>query len=249
MRGRGKLKYLLARRGDIPLVISVPHGGREEPERMAFRRSGNRRADIYTMELAGDLFSSLESVWGRPYLAAGLIRRSIIDYNRPLEEAYEDPGAAPHYRDFHHALEESVAECLKKLGVCLLLDIHGSRGTGSGDPHVILGTCRYVSMPPGAVRLLTDLMAGEGWRVRHDTEGPYRGGFIIRRYAGDGVLGVQLEISREVRLGTDLRAEFASSLARSLSAFGSRFSAAGPNCETFSGFISRTGPRVKPPAV
>ncbi|MCL6610832.1 MAG: N-formylglutamate amidohydrolase [Peptococcaceae bacterium] len=215
------MESLLRKRGKIPLVISVPHGGMEEPENLFFRGSGNRRADMLTLDLAAGLAGSLETAWGRPYLVAGLIRRSIIDYNRPPEEAYEDPEAARHYLIFHRALEESVGECLEKHGACLLLDIHGCRGAGPGAPHVFLGTGKCAAMSPSAVRLLTDLIAGEGWRVSHDTGGPYRGGFIIRHYAsGDGVMGVQLEVSREVRLEPVLRTRFSSSLARSLAAFG-----------------------------
>ncbi|MFZ5648527.1 MAG: hypothetical protein ACOY30_13005 [Bacillota bacterium] len=46
------------------------------------------------------------------------------------------------------------------------------------------------------VETLCRLVSGEGWRVRHDTSGPYRGGYIVWHYSGTrGVWGVQLEIS------------------------------------------------------
>lgn len=83
-------------------------------------------------------------------------------------------------------------------------------------------------MPPAMVLLLSDLIAGEGWRVRHDTGGPYRGGFIIRHYAnGDDIVGAQLEINREIRQEAALRANFSSSLAKSLLAFSHKLLAAG----------------------
>lgn len=226
------MEYLLTKKGNIPLVISVPHGGMEEPANLAFRREGNRRADLFTLDLAGELEASLQMVWGRPYLVSGLIGRSIIDYNRPPEEAYEDPAAACHYRDFHTAMEESSQDCLKKYGVCLLVDIHGSRGAGPGAPHVILGTRKFTGMPPGMVKQFMDLIAGQGWRVRHDTGGPYRGGFIIRHYASGGdIWGIQLEITREVRQDQALRAGFSSSLAHCLHRLGEGFGALRPKSE------------------
>lgn len=226
------MNFLLVKQGDIPLIISVPHGGLEEPANLAFRQSGNRRADLYTLDLAGELEDSLQRVWGRPYLVAGLIGRSIVDYNRPPEEAYEDPAAARHYRDFHAVLEESGEDCLNKHGVCLLVDIHGSRGSGPGAPHVILGTRKFAGMPPAMVQQLINLIAGRGWRVRHDTGGPYRGGFIIRHYASGGdIWGVQLEINREVRQDQALRAGFSSSLAHCLHRLSQQFGILRPKSE------------------
>jgi len=215
------MKYVLKKYGDIPVVLSVPHGGMEEPEGFMIRRSGNRRVDMFTLDPALELEVSLKAAWGRPYLAAGLLRRCIIDYNRPPEEAFEDPAADRHYRDFHQGLWECIAHARQKHGACLLLDIHGRVGRGPGQPPVVLGTGNFAGMGPEKTRDICAFIRDQGWEARHDTTGPYRGGYIVRRYADSrSVYGLQLEINREVRENEDLRRSFSSSLAGALAAFG-----------------------------
>jgi N-formylglutamate amidohydrolase len=214
------MNYVLKTHGNIPLVLSVPHGGMEEPRDFLIRRSGNRMVDMFTLDLARELAGLLQQAWGVPYLAAGLLRRCIIDYNRPPGESYDDPGAARHYLDFHSALEDCIARALQEHGACLLLDIHGRKGGGLGLPQVVLGTGNFTGMDQSMTRHLCRLIGEMGCMARHDTAGPYRGGYIVRRYAGrPGVYGVQLEISRPVRENSALRADFLSSLTGALCRF------------------------------
>lgn len=215
------MNYVMKKNGNIPLVLSVPHGGMEEPADFVIRRSGNRMVDMYTLDLARELEKCLQAVWGSPYLAAGLLRRCIIDYNRPPEEAYEDPQAARHYLEFHSALGECLALARQHHGACLLLDIHGRKGGGLGQPHVVLGTGSHAGMGREMVADICRLLREQGWVARHDTAGPYRGGYIVRHYAdGREVYCVQFEISRPIRGSRELRCAFSSALAEALAAFG-----------------------------
>lgn len=215
------MEYVLKKYGDIPVVLSVPHGGMEEPADFIIRRSGNRMVDMYTLDLALELEKCLQAAWGSPYLAAGLLRRCIIDYNRPPGEAYDDPGAARHYLKFHSALGECLTMARQDQGACLLLDIHGRKGGGRGQPHVVLGTGSHAGMGRGMALDICRLIRAQGWEARHDTDGPYRGGYIVRHYAdGRKVYGVQLEISRPIRGSRELRRYFSSALAEALAAFG-----------------------------
>lgn len=214
------MSYIMKSFGVIPLVLSVPHGGMEEPADFMIRKSGNRMVDMYTLDLALDLAGKLQQVWGGPYLAAGLLRRCIIDYNRPPGEAYDDPAAAGHYHSFHSALKECLEQAVKNHGACLLLDIHGRKGGGPGHPHVVLGTGNYAGMDRAMLADVCRLIGEQGCKARHDTAGPYRGGYIVRRYAvPHRVYGVQLEISRSVRENSALRSSFSSSLAEALRRF------------------------------
>lgn len=223
------MSYVLKKYGDIPLVLSVPHGGMEEPDGFLIRRSGNRRVDMFTLDLALDIEASLQAAWGPPYLAAGLLRRCIVDYNRLTEEAFEDPEAERHYRDFHQGLGECIAHARQKHGACLLLDIHGRVGRGPGQPPVVLGTGNYAGMGPEMARDIRAFICHQGWEARHDTTGPYRGGYIVRKYTGGrGVYGLQLEISREVRENEDLRRSFSSSLATACLRFVEQHFCVGP---------------------
>ncbi len=209
--------YILSQKGQIPVVISVPHGGMEEPAFLPYRREGNRKADEFTLNLAREISAALKGLWGEPYLVEAMIRRSKIDFNRSPSEAYEDPAAAKYYREYHGDLRECVDHCVETHRRCLLLDIHGRRGTGPGAPHVVLGTANYRSMDRDPVELLLNLLGSRGCTARHDSGGPYRGGFITRQYT-DGLVmkGLQLEVSREVRQEWAGRKKFAVVLGESL---------------------------------
>lgn len=198
-------------------MLSVPHGGTEEPAFLPFRREGNRMADEFTQELAMEISDSLKGVWGEPYLVKALIRRVKIDFNRPQPEACEDPVSVKYYREYHGDLRECVDHCAETYRRCLLLDIHGRRGAGPGAPQVVLGTANYRSMDREPVELLLNLLGSRGCTARHDTGGPYRGGFITRQYSDGMVMkGLQLEVSREVRQDGEVRKKFAAALAESL---------------------------------
>jgi N-formylglutamate amidohydrolase len=209
--------HIIFNEGRIPVIISVPHGGIEEPAFLPFRVRGNTRTDEFTLELAREFFEELKRVWSEPFFVAALIRRCKIDFNRPAREAYEAPVAEAFYFEYHTELQNYVNLCRKMHSGCLLLDIHGRKGNGPGAPQVILGTANYMSSDPSLVDILLNLLGSKNCSARHDTHGPYRGGYITRHYADcHKVKGIQLEISRAVRQDCLLRRDFARVLAESV---------------------------------
>src|SRR5690606_324083 len=76
--------------GDMPLIISAPHGGRLRPEEIPDRSCPNITTvlDTNTEELAQEMERILVEEYGvRPYMIVAQISRRKIDLNREINEA------------------------------------------------------------------------------------------------------------------------------------------------------------------
>ena len=92
--------------GDLPLVITVPHGGRAQPADLPPRQKGVTVMDANTQELARELVAELERLsGGRVHLILSHLHRSRLDPNREIVEAANgNPGAyaVQHEEDAEH---------------------------------------------------------------------------------------------------------------------------------------------------
>jgi N-formylglutamate amidohydrolase len=127
-------------KGDLPLILSAPHGGSEAipgvPER---RGEGVDRftvkTDDNTDELTKLLADAVEKKLGqRPYVVSARFHRKYLDVNRRERDAYESPNAKEVYDAYHQALAKARADVIEKWGYGLLCDIHGQ----AAEPKAVL---------------------------------------------------------------------------------------------------------------
>jgi N-formylglutamate amidohydrolase len=232
--------YLLVQRGDAPVILSAPHGGREVIPGVADRRVGSSSfrvatvRDENTLELAQALASALAGrIGGAPHLVAARFARINIDANRPAREAFTPPGdggAREIYGRYHDALAVAHAEVRRRFGRGLLIDIHGQnmaygtlfRGTANGT------TVRSLLARNGSAGLtgpnsVFGVMAAKGYAVHpaigsNEREQPeYSGGFIVRTYGGGAIDAIQLEFGANARSSNAL-SRTASDLADAIAA-------------------------------
>ncbi len=113
--------------GDLPLVITVPHGGRAQPADLPPRQKGVTVMDANTQELARDLVAELERLsGGRVHVIFSHLHRSRLDPNREIVEAANGhPGAEQVWREFHAAIEGALAAAVARHGFAFLVDLHG----------------------------------------------------------------------------------------------------------------------------
>jgi hypothetical protein len=113
--------------GDLPLVITVPHGGRAQPADLPPRRTGVTVMDANTQELARELVAELERrSGGRVHLVVSHLHRSRLDPNREIVEAANGhPGAELIWREFHAAIEGALTAAVARHGFAFLVDLHG----------------------------------------------------------------------------------------------------------------------------
>ena len=112
--------------GDIPVILSAPHGGDEMPENIKTRTKGVFDKDDYTLELIELIIQVFQKNTGKtPYSTMALISRQKVDINREPKEAYEDENAKHPYLSFHKSIINAKKEVEAKFGKGLYIDIHG----------------------------------------------------------------------------------------------------------------------------
>jgi len=120
---KNHIKYY---QGDIPLILSAPHGGEFEPTDIENRTSGVFDMDDFTAELTVEIIKEFQNSIGKtPYAVIADISRVKVDLNRKENEAYEDINAKKVYDQFHTFIQDSEKIIDQKYGKGLYIDIHG----------------------------------------------------------------------------------------------------------------------------
>ena len=117
--------------GNMPLVISVPHGGFMKPESIPDRdcKGGRmvRVTDSKTIQAAQAISDAFfYRFHKRPYLIVSNIARTKVDQNR--EEEFGTCGnkqAGYAWADFHNGIDTALALAVKQFGYALYIDLHG----------------------------------------------------------------------------------------------------------------------------
>ncbi|MFM7645271.1 MAG: hypothetical protein ACKO41_01010 [Sphingomonadales bacterium] len=115
--------------GNMPLVISVPHGGTLNLSEIADRSCEDAVTvtDSYTKELAIEVADYLQKFKGRsPYLIICNLIRKDIDQNRDKPEATcGDSRMEAPWEAFHDQIDEAIKEAVAQHGYCIYIDLHG----------------------------------------------------------------------------------------------------------------------------
>lgn len=123
----GRNQYIESISGDLPIIISAPHGGTLVPEEIPDRTSGTTVRDLNTEELARLVGDTLEARTGaRPHLVITRLRRTKLDANREIVEAAQgNEHAGRAWFEYHAFLEAARAIVTAEHGAGLYVDLHG----------------------------------------------------------------------------------------------------------------------------
>lgn len=209
-------KYITIREGELPVIISAPHGGTVTIPGADERKGGTEIAqfttvrDINTDLLALELADVLKKKLGKsPHVVVARFSRKYIDANRPAQGAYESEKVRPIYDAYHQALASACKNVKAKWGSGLLLDIHGQsvqadaifRGTLNGKSITLL-TQRFGSAALTGKNSFQKRLEDKGYLFKpgadsSDKETRFTGGFITQHYGshtGYGIDAIQLEM-------------------------------------------------------
>lgn len=118
--------YIKYYKGNLPIILSAPHGGDIMPQEIQTRTSGVFDKDDYTLELTELIINEFHKQTKKiPYAIIALISRHKVDINREPKEAYEDENAKYPYLEFHKNIINSKKEVNTLFGKGLYIDIHG----------------------------------------------------------------------------------------------------------------------------
>lgn len=217
-------ELIMIQEGDLPLVISAPHGGALELPGAPIRTGEGQKKgasgffagrDVGTEELALLVVKLLdEKLPGAPSCVISRVHRKYVDFNRPADIGVEHEKARTLHDSWHLALRTSVNRIREKHGAGLLIDLHGQgssastvfRGTSHGLTVQQLKT-RYGEAAHAGDQSLTGLLKQAGWTMHPDPfsgreQAGFTGGHIVRTYGShkpDGIDAIQLELGADYR--------------------------------------------------
>lgn len=141
----GKHFFIEYQRGNLPIVITVSHGGNLNPSSIPDRTcySPVLVSDLYVNELAQQISFSLYRITGcNPHMILCHLKRTKLDCNRPLEEgACDDPLAVSAWNEFHEFIKTAQHLAgLENGDNTFFIDLHGH---GKPYQRIELGYALY----------------------------------------------------------------------------------------------------------
>jgi hypothetical protein len=124
----GRNNYIEYVVGNLPLIISVPHGGDITPAEIPDRSCGDETVtDLYTIELAEDIKDEINKLTGcYPHIIICHLKRTKLDANRDLTEAAcGNEYAETAWHEFHDFIDNAKTTVVSESGKGLYIDLHG----------------------------------------------------------------------------------------------------------------------------
>lgn len=208
---------IVIQKGELPIVISAPHGGRLPIPDCPLRTNKSLPQFVTVLDTNSDKLTEetaqeLERLTGKkPWLVIAKFSRKYVDANRPEEQGAEsDAGKAVHRR-YHDALRRAVDASRSEAGA-LLLDIHSQ---GNTKDLIFRGTANLRSLRRDSLKDLVEPTGflGEleraGLKLQPKAEDAnakehpsFDGGWITRAYGAsseNGINALQLEVGADYR--------------------------------------------------
>jgi len=134
----GRKDYTQYLAGDLPLVISAPHGGDLHPDEIPDRSWGTLGQDRNTRDLALRIRAAVyELTGGYPHVILSNLHRIKLDPNRAIEEAAQgDFHAQRAWWEFQTYIEAAEEIAARDFEAGFYIDLHGH---GHDNPRVELG--------------------------------------------------------------------------------------------------------------
>ena len=124
---QGRKGYTTYYPGNIPVILSIPHGGDISPSEISNRTYGVTVTDSNTIELGiaiRNYFYSNHNI--RPYVIINNLKRTKLDANRDKAEAAQNNIYAERaFDEFHFYIEKAREDIISKFSTGILFDIHG----------------------------------------------------------------------------------------------------------------------------
>jgi N-formylglutamate amidohydrolase len=124
-------EYIEILPGNMPLVISIPHGGYLVPDEIPERPCTNcaKHQDTLTIEIGLAVRNEIFKKTGLyPYVIINNLHRTRLDPNRNIAEAADgNKNSALAWTKFQSSIDSANAQVMKRFGKGLYIDLHGHR--------------------------------------------------------------------------------------------------------------------------
>jgi N-formylglutamate amidohydrolase len=139
-------RYFEIEKGNVPIVLSCPHGGYLKPRFISDKTTGVNIADKVTYLTVKEILKQLKKRDIEITYILSKIHRSKIDLNRPpLATNALDQNAKNiklvrkiHVK-YHKEIQKLTMECITRFKKCFFIDFHGFTKPHSEYPDIIIG--------------------------------------------------------------------------------------------------------------
>ena len=113
--------------GNLPLIITAPHGGTDSASALPNRTYGTTSTDLNTAELSRAIRTACFNRFGRwPHVIICRVPRTKIDCNREIEEGAQGVAATEAvWNEYHNLILMAKDAVTSSYGRGLLIDVHG----------------------------------------------------------------------------------------------------------------------------
>jgi len=113
--------------GNLPLIITAPHGGTDSASALPNRTYGTTSTDLNTAELSRAIRTACFNRFGRwPHVIICRVPRTKIDCNREIVEGAQGVAATEAvWNEYHNLIRMAKEAVTSSYGRGLLIDIHG----------------------------------------------------------------------------------------------------------------------------
>lgn len=120
--------YIEYHAGNLPIILSSPHGGYLEPDAISLRDCDGcvYQRDSYTQELTRGIQEAIITKTGcYPHMVINLLHRNRLDANRDIIEAADsNTTVETSWRYFHRMTDTAKAVATRQYGKGLYIDMH-----------------------------------------------------------------------------------------------------------------------------
>jgi N-formylglutamate amidohydrolase len=124
----GRNNYTEYIAGNLPIIISAPHGGALTPSEIPDRTCGTETVtDSFTANLVKEIRDAIYQITGcYPHIIINNLKRIKLDANRDIgEAACGNQYAETAWNEFQNFIDSAKASVTRKSGKGLYIDIHG----------------------------------------------------------------------------------------------------------------------------
>lgn len=136
--------FIEYRKGNMPLILTVSHGGSEKPEWIKNRSCPDavNVQDEFTLELTQEIVDAFAANGSyKPFVITNKLHRSKVDMNRNRSDGTcGDPNSEKAYDAFHGFIREAKTYIDQQFSKGILVDIHGH---GHAIQRIELGYLLY----------------------------------------------------------------------------------------------------------
>ncbi len=130
----GREDYIEYHAGNLPIILSAPHGGQITPDEIPDRTYGTMVTDDNTYELTKVIMDTMKVRYGgTPHVILCKLKRRKIDANRDsVEAAQGNRYAIRAWQEYHHYINVAKNIITQQFGSGLFFDIHGHGANPDG---------------------------------------------------------------------------------------------------------------------